>query len=207
MNQTVRRVVYSASEKAFGIGTIERTMESGTETMQSRFVLGDEIMFRTLSVFDLHPEELVESAIKAEIPVGKNGLEGEQSRDVFVVGTSFLEPLSDTSTNGRILVFEVTKSRELSLLAEHNIKGGCRALAMMDDKIVAALVKTVSPDLFHAISVDAYPRLSVAKRWLSSRSIRSPWAVSSWKGQLATGHQPFRSILQSRGTSSQLRIL
>ncbi|KAL1954103.1 hypothetical protein VTO42DRAFT_1727 [Malbranchea cinnamomea] len=143
MSETVRRVAYSATERAFGIGTIERTIEKGVENIKSRFVLADEIMFRKLSSYDLNQDELVESVIKAEFPEGQDDEGDQQFKDYFIVGTAYLDHLSDSTTRGRILVFEVTPSRELMLVAEKQLKGACRALAMLDGKIVAALVKTV----------------------------------------------------------------
>lgn len=144
INESVRRVAYSASEKTFGIGTVKRTLEHGAEIVQSHFILADEIMFRQLSVFDLNNEELVESVIRAPFPDGKDEMGNEIFRDLFVVGTSYLDDVGETSTRGRILIFEVTKSRELSKLSELPVRGACRALGVVQGKIVAALIKTVS---------------------------------------------------------------
>ncbi|PGH07582.1 hypothetical protein AJ80_07971 [Polytolypa hystricis UAMH7299] len=143
VNETVRRVAYSASERAFGIGTIKRSIENGAEIVKSHFMLADEIMFRQLDVFDLNEDELVESVIRAEFPDGKNELGNATYKDVFVVGTAYLDDVGEGNIRGRVLVFEVTKARELSKLGELPVKGACRALAILGNKIVAALVKTV----------------------------------------------------------------
>lgn len=140
---TVRRVAYSPSEKAFGIGTIERKLVDGTEIVKSRFVLADEILFRRLDAFELRPEELVESVIRAEFPAGKGANDRDEVKDRFIVGTAYLDDEGDESIRGRILIFEVDNGRKLTQVAELPVKGACRALAMLGDKIVAALVKTV----------------------------------------------------------------
>lgn len=141
---TVRRVAYSPHEKAFGIGTISRKLEQGAEIVKSQFVLADEILFRRLDAFDLRPEELVESVIRAEFPAGKDENGKDVVKDRFVVGTAYLDDEGEESIRGRILIFEVDNGRKLTQVAELPVKGACRALAMLGDKIVAALVKTVS---------------------------------------------------------------
>lgn len=141
---TVRRVAYSPAEKAFGIGTIKRTLRSGAEIVESQFVLADEIMFRQLDAFDLRQDELVESVIRAEMSPQKSQSGEQASRDRFIVGTAYLDDDEEGPIRGRILVFEVDANRKLNLRAQQPVKGACRALAMMDNKLVAALVKTVS---------------------------------------------------------------
>ncbi|KAJ6096377.1 hypothetical protein N7486_007123 [Penicillium sp. IBT 16267x] len=143
VGSTVRRVAYSPSEKAFGLGTIDRKLEDGLEAVKSHFVLADEILFRRLDALELKPEELIESVIRAEFPAGKNELGIETTKDRFVVGTSYLNETREDSIRGRILVLEVDHGRKLTQVAELPVRGGCRALAMLGDKIVAALVKTV----------------------------------------------------------------
>jgi DNA damage-binding protein 1 len=137
MGSTVRRVAYSAAEKAFGLGTIDRKLDDGVEVVKSHFVLADEIMFRRLDAIELNSEELVESVIRAGFPGGK---------DRFIVGTAYMDEEREDSIRGRILVLEVDHGRKLTQVAELPVRGACRALAMMDDRIVAALVKTVSWD-------------------------------------------------------------
>ncbi|KAJ5388796.1 hypothetical protein N7509_011337 [Penicillium cosmopolitanum] len=134
MGSTVRRVAYSSAEKAFGLGTIDRKLEDGVEIVKSHFVLADEIMFRRLDAIELNSEELVETVIRAGFSGGK---------DRFIVGTAYMDEERSDSIRGRILVLEVDHGRKLTQVAELPVKGACRALAMMDDRIVAALVKTV----------------------------------------------------------------
>lgn len=140
---TARRVAYSVSEKAFGIGTIARKLVDGTEVVTSQFVLADEILFKRLDAFNLRQEELVESVIRAEFPAGKDDAGGEITKDRFIVGTAYLDDEGEESIRGRILVFEVDNGRKLAKIADLPVKGACRALAMLGKKIVAALVKTV----------------------------------------------------------------
>lgn len=150
MGSTVRRVAYSPSEKAFGLGTIDRKLEDGVEIVKSHFVLADEILFRRLDAIELQPEELVESVIRAEFPAGKDNNGRDIFKDRFIVGTAYLDEekdKNDESIRGRILVLEVDHGRKLTQVAEEQVKGACRALAILGDKVVAALVKTVSIDL------------------------------------------------------------
>ncbi|KAL4806754.1 mono-functional DNA-alkylating methyl methanesulfonate N-term-domain-containing protein [Aspergillus unguis] len=136
---TVRRVAYSPSEKAFGMGTIDRKLVNGEEIVKSHFVLADEILFRRLGAFELKGEEVIECVIRAETPESKNG----DTKDRFIVGSAYLGDDDKAFTLGYIRVFEVDNGRKLAKVAEQSVKGACRALAMMGDKIVAALVKTV----------------------------------------------------------------
>lgn len=141
---TVRRVAYSPSEKAFGIGTIDRKLQGGAEIVKSQFVLADEILFRRLDAVDLRKEELVESVIRAEFTAGKDENGRGVVKDRFIVGTAYLDYEDEASIRGRILVFEVDNGRKLTTVAELPVKGACRALTMLGEKIIAALVKTVS---------------------------------------------------------------
>ncbi|KAJ6068788.1 hypothetical protein N7499_010675 [Penicillium canescens] len=143
IGSTVRRVAYSPSEKAFGIGTIDRKLEGGDEVVGSHFVLADEIMFRRLDALELETEELVESVIRAQFATGKDENGRDAFKDRFIVGTAYADESKDGSIRGRILVLEVDHGRKLSKVAELHVKGACRALTMMGDLIVAALVKTV----------------------------------------------------------------
>lgn len=150
MGSTVRRVAYSPSEKAFGLGTIDRKLEDGVEIVKSHFVLADEILFRRLDAIELQPDELVESVVRAEFPAGKDENGRDAVKDRFIVGTAYLDEERDKneeSIRGRILVLEVDHGRKLTQVAEEPVKGACRALATLGNKIVAALVKTVSTGL------------------------------------------------------------
>ena len=141
---TARRVAYSPSEKSFGIGTIERKLEDGAEIVKSHFVLADEILFARLDTVDLRDDELVESVIRAEFVAGRNDSGKVILKDRFIVGTSYFDDEGEESIRGRILIFEVDNGRKLTQVAQRPVKGACRALAVLGEKIVAALVKTVS---------------------------------------------------------------
>lgn len=138
IGKTVRRIAYSSKLKAFGMGTIHRSLRRSQEVVQSHFKLTDEVMFKELDTYELNEEELVESVIRADIR--------EDSGDLverFVVGTAYLDDEQDNSIRGRIIVFAVTTERRLKVITELPVKGACRALGVINGKIVAALVKTV----------------------------------------------------------------
>jgi DNA damage-binding protein 1 len=140
VNETVRRIAYSADLRAFGLGTIKRTLKDGYEQIESHFKLVDEVAFQELHTFALNEEELVESCIRAKLDDGSGDV-----AERFIIGTSYIEDDAGDAPRGRILVFEVTDERHLKLVAEHAVKGACRCLAICQGRIVAALVKTVSP--------------------------------------------------------------
>lgn len=138
VNETVRRIAYSSELRAFGLGTIKRTLAEGYEVLQSHFKLVDEVAFQELDTYELNKEELVECCIRTPLPDG-SGDDAER----FIVGTSYLDEEDTEKTRGRILVFEVTEDRRLKLVTEVSLKGACRCLAICEGHIVAALVKTV----------------------------------------------------------------
>ena len=124
------------------------TFLSGAQLDKSHFKLVEEIAFKELDSYPLNEEELIESVIRCKLDDG-SGDEVER----FVVGTAFLDDAeSSTNSRGRILIFEVNESRQLKLVTEMSLKGACRCLAMVQGRIVAALIKTVSLDLMWSFS-------------------------------------------------------
>ena len=147
IGSTVRRIAYSPSEKAFGIGTIQRKLVGGAEVVKSHFLLADEILFKRLDKFRLRQDELVESVIRAEFVAGRDENGRVTFKDRFIVGTAYLDDEGEESIRGRILIFEVDNGRKLTQVAQRPVRGACRALALLGEKVVAALVKTVSRTL------------------------------------------------------------
>ncbi|KAI6871623.1 DNA damage-binding protein 1 [Hortaea werneckii] len=138
VGETVRRIAYSAELRAFGLGTIKRTLRAGTEEVVSHFKLVDEVAFQELHTYPLNEDELVECVMRCELDDGSgSGNKAER----FVVGTAYLG--EQDSMRGRILVLEVTEERKLKVVTEFALKGACKCLAMCQGRIVAALVKTV----------------------------------------------------------------
>ncbi|KAK6426713.1 hypothetical protein LTR81_000927 [Elasticomyces elasticus] len=145
VHETVRRIAYSAELKAFGLGTIKRTMENGVEDVSSCFRLVDEVAFQELHSFRLKNDELVESCMRCQLDDGSGS---GDTAERFVVGTAFLDDEAtvedgQTLARGRLLVFEVTEERRLKLITELSLRGACRCLGMCNGRIVAALIKTV----------------------------------------------------------------
>ena len=138
VGESVRRIAYSTKLKAFGIGTVRRTLQDGFELVKSHFKLVDEVVFKGLDTFDLNENELVESVLRADL---RN--DSGEVVERFVIGTSFLEDQVSDTARGRILVLAVTQDRMLQLVTELSLKNACRALGIVDGNIVAALVKTV----------------------------------------------------------------
>ena len=149
--ETVRRVAYSTKLKAFGLGTIKRTLQDGMEIVQSHFKLADEVVFKELDTYALNEDELVESVVRADLDE-----KPRKTAERFVVGTAYLDDDRPDSVRGRIIVFEVTQDRTLKVVTELAVKGACRALGIVGGKIVAALIKTVRSRLQKILR---YPRL------------------------------------------------
>lgn len=139
VGETVRRIAYSPDLRAFGLGTIKRTLEDSYEKIESHFKLVDEVAFQELHTYQLKEEELVECCIRAKLDDGS----GEMA-ERFIVGTAYMDEESPQSARGRILVLEVTEERRLKLVTQLALKGACRCLAICQGKIVAALIKTAS---------------------------------------------------------------
>jgi DNA damage-binding protein 1 len=142
IGETVRSICYSAKERAFGIGCIKKDLINGEEIITSNFRLVEDVLFgevgKSFYLEDANGPELIECIIRAELPI-EYGDGGPVER--FIVGTSYLTP--EAKAGGRILVFGVDTGRSPYLVMSHVLRGACRKLAILDEKIVAALVKTV----------------------------------------------------------------
>ncbi|KAJ2907301.1 hypothetical protein MKZ38_003157 [Zalerion maritima] len=150
INEVVRRVAYSPKEKVFGIGCIKRELSNGDETIASSFRLVDEIIFESVGkpfpLDDAPATEMVETVIRTELP-DSYGNPAER----FIVGTSYMEgdeTVRANVVNGRILVLGVDGERNPYLIAQHKLKGSCRRLSIIGDKIVASLSKVVAVYLY-----------------------------------------------------------
>ncbi|UQC76631.1 CPSF A subunit region [Colletotrichum lupini] len=145
LRETVRRVAYSPALRAFGIGTIRRELINNEEAVSSSFQLVDEVVLGVVGkAFHLDGStsaEMVESVIRAELPDSMG-----QPAERFIIGTSYLaDPDVDENSDikGRILVLGVDSDKNPYLIVSHALKGACRSLGVMGDKIVAGLSKTV----------------------------------------------------------------
>ncbi|KAI1779675.1 mono-functional DNA-alkylating methyl methanesulfonate N-term-domain-containing protein [Hypoxylon cercidicola] len=145
MGETVRRIAYSRTERAFGLGCISRQVINNEEVITSSFKLVDEVVLKQLGddfILDTSPRvEMVEAVIRAELPDSYGNL-----AERFIVGTSYIDEEQSTAPQdtirGRILVLGVDKGAPY-LVSSRNLKGACRCLGVMDDMIVAALAKTI----------------------------------------------------------------
>jgi DNA damage-binding protein 1 len=149
IGKTVRRITYSANEAAFAIGCIHRELVDGEEKITSSLELVEEVLLGNIGkpfVFDGEfGPELVECVVRAELPMGYGD---ETPAERFIVGTSYLDSEVATANEqpnarGRILVFAVDSSKNLFIVHSRVLRGACRRVAVLDGKIVAALVKTV----------------------------------------------------------------
>ena len=169
IGQVVRRIAYSTRLKAFGLGTIKRTLRDGVEIVQSSFKLADEVVFKELDTYQLKEEEIVESVMRADLDEG-----GGKLVERFVVGTAYIEDDQQDSVRGRILVFEVTQDRLLNVVSEIAVKGACRALASIHGRIIAALMKTVNFPGLGFEQWDSHGRRLLCTLSNTALSIKSP---------------------------------
>jgi DNA damage-binding protein 1 len=90
---------------------------------------------------DNNGPELIECIIRAELPTEYgNG----QPVERFIIGTSYLDDeAKGLNIGGRLLVFGIDSERTPYLVMSQVLKSACRNLAILDGKIVAALLKTV----------------------------------------------------------------
>lgn len=142
INELVRRIAYSPTEKLFGLGTIKQSLERGVEHVVSSFRLVDEVIFQELGkpfMLDDYPGvEMVEAIARATLPDSYG-----QPAERFIVGTHFLEE-EGIEIRGRLLVFGVDSERSPYLIASKELKGACRCVTVLDGKIVSTLTKTVA---------------------------------------------------------------
>ncbi|KAI1462132.1 mono-functional DNA-alkylating methyl methanesulfonate N-term-domain-containing protein [Annulohypoxylon moriforme] len=145
MGETIRRIAYSRNERAFGLGCLHREVKDNEEVLTNSFKLVDEVVFKPLGSFylDSSPKvEMVEAVIRAELPDSYGDMV-----ERFLVGTSYLTHADgsapDDAIMGRILVLGVDSERSPYLITSRKLKGACRCLGVLGDKIVAALTKTV----------------------------------------------------------------
>jgi DNA damage-binding protein 1 len=116
--------------------------------------IADEINFKELDSYELNDGELIECIIST----GAFKADDEDAspfNEMFIIGTSLLElsGTGDDTTKGRIIVFQVNKDKKLKRVTELGVKGACRSLAMCEGKLVAGLVKTVSPNCTSEIKI------------------------------------------------------
>lgn len=157
IGQTVRRIAYSPILKAFGLGTISRRLVDGREEVQSFFKLVDEVAFQELHSFALKEDELVECVMRCQLD---DGTGTGETAERFVLGTAYLDDAAaGSATRGRLIVLEVSPSRQLRLVAELSLRGACRCVGTVQGRIVAALVKTVVIYALEYQSADSPPFL------------------------------------------------
>lgn len=145
VSETVRRVAYAPTLKAFGIGCIKKELVGNEEVVTSTFKLVDEILFAEQGqpfLLDASPFlEVTECVIRAEL-TDMNGNPTER----FIVGTSFVtnsQVQAGDGVQGRILVFGVDENRQVYQIMARNLKGPCRCLVVSDDYVFAGLAKSV----------------------------------------------------------------
>ncbi|CZR63385.1 related to UV-damaged DNA-binding protein [Phialocephala subalpina] len=145
LGKTIRRLAYSPGERAFGIGCISRKLVKGEEVVENTFQLVEDMMFGQLGkpyYLDANNgPEVIDCVIRAELPTSDTI---DEPAERFIVGTTFLsDEMAEPNQRGRILVFGVDAQKTPYLVTSLNLKCACRRLAMLGNKIVAVLYKTV----------------------------------------------------------------
>ena len=147
LGETVRRLAYSPTLKAFGLGCLVRTLTTDPpeELVQTRICLVDEVMFELLGEPYLLPtpdgHEFPECIIRAELPDASGELV-----ERFIVGTSIsADPTTGNAPahGGQILVLGVDSDRKLFKVTSKLLQGACKSLGVLGDRIVAGLSTSV----------------------------------------------------------------
>jgi len=144
VNETVRRIAYSPSLKAFGLCCVQRDLVKGAEVFTTSFKLADEIVFQLLGKvhrFDCNEKvELPQCVVRASL-LDCHGVSVER----FLVGTTieYAEKNRGDEPGGRIWVFGVDEKRNLFVVGSRDFKSGCLCLATMGKRIVVALRHSV----------------------------------------------------------------
>ncbi|KAI5806768.1 mono-functional DNA-alkylating methyl methanesulfonate N-term-domain-containing protein [Peziza echinospora] len=143
IGDVVRRVCYSKEHRAFVIVTINLSVDEvvGAEQYRSFVKVVDDTRFEVIDSFELQDDEFVEAIMCTKLENGDG-----TSSEKFVVGSGFHETDEDTDEpkRGKIRVFELGEERKLKVACVLELKGSCKCLDMVGDRIVAALQKTIA---------------------------------------------------------------
>ncbi|KAK9457102.1 CPSF A subunit region-domain-containing protein [Dipodascopsis uninucleata] len=132
LHETARRLtILSSLTSLVGLISLKTELDTynNNEIVSCSVKLVDMSIFEISDTFCLDENEMAES-----ITSGK--LDGSE---YIVVGTGYISDEKEEYENGRILVFEVTADKKLSLLLSSSVNGGVYALEILEDKLVSAV--------------------------------------------------------------------
>ncbi|BFZ62534.1 DNA damage-binding protein 1a [Saitoella coloradoensis] len=130
LGELPRRIVHHPHAKVFGVLTMKLIVDetTGDEDQRSYLRIVDDATFDIPDAFEMDEWEMVSSI--ACLPLAENG------KDLIVVGTGYSLPEDDEAKKGRLLVFEVTGEKRLSLVSEMETKGNVYCIDMVEGHLV-----------------------------------------------------------------------
>jgi DNA damage-binding protein 1 len=136
VGQHARRIVYTPNGKAFVVAILSDADDDDNNTFQLHVY--DESTFELLDMsFRTAPHEIINS-MHSCIGLGRD------PRSLIVVTTSVIDLRKDDSTDGRVLVFEITPARSLQLISEKSYSSGVECVAVVGDNLAVTARQNVS---------------------------------------------------------------
>jgi DNA damage-binding protein 1 len=144
LRETPRRINFQESSRTFLLATAKHQMDArGYEEEAYSIRLLDCLTYETLDVYDMPINEVILSL--------ESVMFVDDELVYYAVGTTFVLPAEDEPTRGRLLIMHVTESRQLRLIAEHEIRGAPYQLCAFNGKLLVAYNNRVSPGFRDAI--------------------------------------------------------
>lgn len=136
LGEHARRIVHSSHGKAFIVAVMCEIEEDDNDSFQLKMY--DESTFELLDMsFRTAPCEIVNSLYCC------TGL-GKDPRTLIVATTAVVDMRKDDSTDGRVLVFEITPARTLHLISEKNYPAGVCCIAVVGENLAVTARQQVS---------------------------------------------------------------
>lgn len=137
LKETPRRISFQESSRVFLLATAKYQADiKGLEDDAYSVRLLDCLTYETLDVFHMSTNEAVLSIESVTF--------AEDDNAYYVVGTTFVWPTEDEPTRGRLLVMQVTETRQLRLISEYEVKGAPYQICGFKEKLLVAYNNRVS---------------------------------------------------------------
>jgi DNA damage-binding protein 1 len=136
LGEHARRIVYAPQAKAYIVAVMCEIEDEDTDTFVLKMY--DESSFEPLDMsFRTGSCEIINSMHCC------TGL-GKDPRTLIVVTTAVVDMRKDDSTEGRVLVFEISPSRTLQLIFEKSYPAGVSCVAVVGDNLAVSARQQVS---------------------------------------------------------------
>ncbi|KAK9466458.1 CPSF A subunit region-domain-containing protein [Lipomyces arxii] len=132
LEETARRLTVMSQEAGvYGLIALKTELDAytGDETLNCSVKIVDSALFEVVDSYELEFDEMAESIASGFF----DGME------YLIVGTGYVSGDREEYTKGRILVFEVTRDKRLSLLLTSERYGGVYAMQITNEHLVCAI--------------------------------------------------------------------